>query len=49
MYKDLMSFFWWDNIKREITDYVHKYLMCQKVKAEHQRPMGELRPLEIPT
>ena len=36
-------------MKREIAEYVDQCLTCQKVKAEHQRPMGELRPLEIPT
>ena len=43
------NFFWWENMKREIGEYVDKCLTCQRVKAEHQRPVGELRPLEIPT
>jgi len=49
MYRDLRQFFYWDNMKKEITEYVDKCMTCQKVKAEHQRPVGELRPLEIPT
>ena len=49
MYKDLTKYFWWNNIKKEIGDYVDKYLICQKVKAKHQHLVGELRPLEIPT
>jgi len=36
-------------MKKEITDYVDKLLICHKVKAEHQHPVGELRPLDIPT
>jgi len=36
-------------MKKEIADYVDKCLICQKINAEHQRPIGELRPLEIPT
>ena len=36
-------------MKKEITKYVDKYLTFQKVKVEHQRPVSELRPLEIPT
>ena len=32
--------------------YIAKYVasngICQKVKAEHQRPTGLLKPLEIP-
>jgi len=48
-YRDLRQFFWWENMKTEIAEYVDKCLTCQKIKAEHQRPIGELRPLEIPT
>ena len=35
-------------MKKEVAEYVTKCLTCQKVKAEHQRPRGELQPLEIP-
>jgi len=49
MYRDLRQFFWWDNMKREIAEYVDRCLTCQRVKVKHQRPVGELRPLEIPT
>jgi len=35
-------------MKQDIADYVKKCLSCQKIKAEHQRPTGELRPLEVP-
>jgi len=36
-------------MKKDVAEYVDKGLTCQKVKAEHQRPIGELRPLEIQT
>jgi len=36
-------------MKKEVAEYVGKCLTYQKVKAEHQCPVGELRPLEIPT
>jgi len=36
-------------MKEEITEYVDKCLTYQKVKAEHQHPVGELQPLEILT
>ena len=49
MYRDLRQYFWWNNMKKDVAEYVDKCLICQKVKAEHQRPVGELRPLEIPT
>jgi len=35
-------------MKREITQYVAKCLVCQQVKAEHQRPAGLPQPLPIP-
>jgi len=35
-------------MKKEIVKSVDKCLMCQKVKAKHQRLVGELKPLEIP-
>jgi len=49
MYRDLKQYFWWDNMKREIAKYVDRCSTCQRVKAEHQCPVGELRTLEIPT
>jgi len=49
MSKDLRKYFCWNNVKKKVAEYVDKCLTCQKVKAEHQRPMSELRPLEIPT
>jgi len=49
MYRDLKQTFWWNNIKRDIPKYVGNCFICQKVKAEHQCPVADLRPLEIPT
>jgi hypothetical protein len=48
MYRDLKGNFWWRSMKREIAEYVSRYDTCQKVKAEHQRPAGLLKPLDIP-
>ena len=48
MYKDLKRHFWWNGMKREIAQYVARCLICQQVKAEHQRPGGLLQPLPIP-
>jgi len=36
-------------MKKEIAEYVDKCLTCQKVKVEHQYPISELSPVEIPT
>ena len=35
-------------MKKEVAEFVVKCLICQKIKAEHQRPGGELQPIEIP-
>ena len=48
MYRDLRETFWWNNMKRQIVQYVSQCLMCQQVKIEHQRPAGFLQPLPIP-
>jgi len=36
-------------MKREIVKYVDRCLTRQSVKVEHQGPIGERTPLEIPT
>ena len=48
MYRDIKGNFWWRSMKKEIAEYVSKCDTCQKVKAEHQRPAGLLKPLDIP-
>ena len=35
-------------MKRDVTEYVSKCLMCQQVKVEHQVPIGLLNLLPIP-
>ena len=48
MYQDLKKGYWWPGMKKDIVKFVKKCLTCQLVKAEHQRPVGTLQPLEIP-
>nr|CAD39386.2 OSJNBb0016B03.11 [Oryza sativa Japonica Group] len=48
MYQDLKEKFWWASMKREIAEYVAVCDVCQRVKAEHQKPAGLLQPLKIP-
>ncbi|RZB65706.1 Transposon Tf2-9 polyprotein [Glycine soja] len=48
MYQDLKRSFWWHGMKKDVAEYVARCLTCQKAKAEHQRPSGELKPLEMP-
>ena len=35
-------------MKRDVVEYVARYLTCQQVKVKHQRPGGLLQPLSIP-
>ncbi|XP_075101825.1 uncharacterized protein LOC142177253 [Nicotiana tabacum] len=48
MYHDLRDVYWWNNMKRDIVDYVSRCLNCQQVKAEHQRSGGLAQIIEIP-
>ncbi|KAL5760844.1 hypothetical protein ACOSQ2_019682 [Xanthoceras sorbifolium] len=48
MYQDLKTHYWWSGMKRDISDYVSRCLVCQRVKAEHQVPSGLLQPIAIP-
>ncbi|KAG8491584.1 hypothetical protein CXB51_014656 [Gossypium anomalum] len=48
MYNDLRRQFWWHGMKRDISEFVSKCLICQQVKAEHQVPTGLLQPIMIP-
>jgi hypothetical protein len=47
MYQDLKKSFWWTRMKREIVKYVSKCDMCQRVKADHLRPAGNLQRLSV--
>ncbi|XP_070029338.1 uncharacterized protein [Nicotiana sylvestris] len=38
MYHDLKEVYWWNNMKRDMADFLAKCSNCQQVKAEHQRP-----------
>ncbi|XP_070032959.1 uncharacterized protein [Nicotiana tomentosiformis] len=48
MYHDLRDIYWWNNMKRDIADYVSRCLNCQQVKAGHQRLGGLAQVIEIP-
>ena len=48
MYKDLKIHYWWPGMKTDVVRHVEQCLTCQQVKAEHQRPAGNLQPLDIP-
>ena len=45
MYQDLKRLLWWPRMKKNITEFVYAYLICQKCKIEHQKPSGLIQPL----
>ena len=38
MYLDLKEHFWWTGMKKDIAEYVEVCDVCQRVKADHQKP-----------
>ncbi|WRX26840.1 Reverse transcriptase domain - like 10 [Theobroma cacao] len=42
MYQDLKEVYWWEGLKRDVAEFVFECLVCQQVKAEHQKPAGLL-------
>ena len=44
MYRDIRETYWWNNMKREIAQFVGQCLNCQQIKALHQRPSRVLQP-----
>ena len=47
MYQNL-SYYWWNNMKKEIAGDVSRCLTGQQIKAEQQKPPGLLHQLDIP-
>jgi hypothetical protein len=48
MYQDLKPKYWWYGLKRDVAAHEAMCDVCQRVKAEHQRPAGLLHTLKIP-
>jgi hypothetical protein len=48
MYQDLKERYWWHGMKHDVAAHVALCDVCQRVKAEHQRPAGLLQPLKVP-
>jgi hypothetical protein len=47
MYQNLKEKYWWYDLKRDVATYVALCDVCQRVKAEHQRPARLLQPLKV--
>ena len=39
--------YWWKSVKRVVAPFVAKCMICQHVKAKHQRPLGVLQTFVI--
>jgi IS30 family transposase len=48
LYQDLKQKYWWYGMKKDVATHVALCDVCQRVKAEHQRPAGLLQPLQVP-
>ena len=48
MYLDLKEKYWWYGLKRDVAEYVALCDTCQRVKVEHQRPIGLIQLMKIP-
>ncbi|PUZ60535.1 hypothetical protein GQ55_4G139400 [Panicum hallii var. hallii] len=48
MYQDFKDKYWWYGLKRDVATHLALCDVCQKVKAEYQRPAGLLQPLKVP-
>ena len=48
MYQNLRSYYWWNNMKKDIPWFVSKCLVCQQMKVEHQKSAGLLQSLKTP-
>ena len=48
MYQTIKENYWWSGMKKDIANFVLRCLVCQQIKAKHQKPLGTLHPLPIP-
>ena len=49
MYIDLHEVCWWNDMKRDIADFVSKCMNCKKVKLENQKQGGMTQDIDIRT
>ena len=48
MYQDLKTSYQWSGMKKDVSEFGTKCMMCQKVKAKHQVPSGLSQLISIP-
>jgi hypothetical protein len=39
---------YWTSTKKEVANFISRFLECQKIKVEHRQPAGLLQPSPIP-
>ncbi|KAA3466392.1 taxadiene 5-alpha hydroxylase [Gossypium australe] len=47
MYHGLREMYWWSSLKCDVTNFMNRCLVFQKVKAEHQYLLGLLQSVKI--
>ncbi|WRX28968.1 Integrase [Theobroma cacao] len=47
MYRTIRENYWWPGMKRDVAEFIAKCLVCQQVKAKHQRPTSTLQSLLV--
>ena len=48
MYRTIRENYWWSGMKKDVAEFVSRCLVCQQVKAEHQKLSATFQPLAIP-
>ncbi|KAA3484221.1 reverse transcriptase [Gossypium australe] len=47
MYNDLRKWYWWPSMKKDISEFVSRCLICHQVKVEHQVPSSLFQPIMV--
>lgn len=47
MYPNLKRTYWWKGLKNDVAQFLTNYIICQKVKPEHRKPVGLLQALPV--
>ena len=47
MYQIIKKNYWWSGMKKDIAEFMSRYLVCQQVKVKHQKPTETLQFLTI--
>ena len=49
IYHDLGDVFWWEDLYKDIAEFVAKCPNCKQVKVKHQNPGALLQEIRVPT